>query len=80
MDEIFDAYKIALNRVQKDKLRRFFFFLKEENAKLKQQLADYGTIKTENERLKEILNITELDADIELIDAGVKTIMSFEYI
>ena len=45
--------------------------LKEENAKLKQQLADYGTIKTENERFKEILNITELDADIELIDAGV---------
>lgn len=33
MDEILDAYKIALNRVQKDKLRRFFLFLKEENAK-----------------------------------------------
>lgn len=33
MDEIFDAYNIALNRVQKDKLRRFFLFLKEENAK-----------------------------------------------
>ena len=33
MDEIFDAYNIALNRVQKDKLKRFFLFLKEENAK-----------------------------------------------
>ena len=45
--------------------------LKEENAELRRQLVDYEDTKTENERLKEITGLKELNPDIEFQPAGV---------
>ena len=45
--------------------------LKEENAELRRQLVDYEETKTENERLKEITGLKELNPDIEFQPAGV---------
>lgn len=38
---------------------------------LQQQLVDYEETKTENERLREILDLKDLNPDIEFIDAGI---------
>ncbi len=45
--------------------------LKEENAELRRQLVDYEETKTENERLKEITGLKELNPDIEFQPSGV---------
>lgn len=45
--------------------------LKEEIAELRRQLVDYEETVTENERLREILELKELNPDIQFQDAGV---------
>ena len=45
--------------------------LKEDISDLRKQLADYEKIKTENERLKEITGLKEMNPDIEFQPAGV---------
>ena len=45
--------------------------LKEEISDLRKQLVDYESTKTENERLKEITGLKELNPDIEFQPAGV---------
>lgn len=45
--------------------------LKEELTRLRNELIDYETIKTENERLREILELKKLNPDIQLQDAGI---------
>ena len=45
--------------------------LKQELAALRQQMADYESIKAENTRLREVLELKDQNPDIQLLDAGV---------
>jgi len=45
--------------------------LKQEIAELRRQLVEYENVVTENERLREILELKELNPDIQFQDAGV---------
>ncbi len=67
-DSVSDFFSVFINaKNNKDENIK----LKKELAELRNRMVDYYTIKTENERLREIIDFKEENPDIKLIDAGI---------
>ena len=67
-DSITDFFSIFVNaKENKEENEK----LKEEISDLRKQMVDYENIKTENERLQEIVGLKKENPDIQLLDAGI---------
>ncbi len=67
-DSITDFFSIFINAKANKKENDT---LKQEISDLRKQMVDYENIKTENERLREIVDLKEENPDIQLLDAGI---------
>ncbi len=67
-DSITDFFSIFINAKANQEENEQ---LKEEISELRKQMVDYENTKTENERLREIVDLKEQNPDIQMIDAGI---------